>query len=154
MLLVKTLGAIGANAVVMNITSMTYMLYLGASVSGNVRIGNALGAGDLTRAKSASFVTLGLGVFMSMINITFLITFRKRLPWLITTDIDIVREAQRLFIVAAVFQFPDAIGACVQGIFRGSGRQTLAAKLNFAGFYVFGVSCSTHYFDTVALLIL
>lgn len=143
---------IGANAVVMNITSMTYMLYLGASVSGNVRIGNALGAGDLTRARSASFVTLGLGVFMSLINITFLITLRKRLPWLITSDTDIAEEAQRLLIVAAVFQFPDAMGACVGGIFRGSGRQTLAAKLNFAGFYIFGVSC-LYDLNTVALLI-
>jgi Na+-driven multidrug efflux pump len=29
------------------------MLYLGASVSGIVRIGNAIGAGDLIRAESA-----------------------------------------------------------------------------------------------------
>lgn len=157
---------IGANAVIMNFTSMTYMLYLGASVSGNVRIGNAIGAGDLIRAESASLVTLGLGAFMSMINIAFILTFRKKLPWLITTDIDIVNEAQRLFLVAAAFQFPDAIGkregiismfyhslsspthmnmfsflgACVQGIFRGSGRQALAAKLNFAAYYIIGVS--------------
>ena len=153
---------IGANAVIMNFSSMTYMLYLGVSVSGNVRIGNALGAGDSTRAKSASYVTLGLGALMSMINVIFLLTFRQKLPWLITTDIDIVEEAQRLFIIAAIFQFPDAIGASVKGmssitlhlsrgnlgevthqllptgIFRGSGRQALAAKLNFAAYYIIG----------------
>jgi MATE family multidrug resistance protein len=119
---------------------MTYMLYLGVSVSGNVRIGNAIGSGDMIRAESASLVTLGMGALASLLNITFLLSFRKTLPWLITTDLDIVQEAQRLFIVAAVFQFPDAIGACVQGIFRGSGRQALAAKLNFAAYYIIGVS--------------
>lgn len=124
----------------MNFSSMTYMLYLGVSVSGNVRIGNAIGAGDVNRAKSASMVTLLGGILMSFINIVFLLTFRKKLPWLITTDIDIVDEAQCLFIVAAIFQLPDAIGGCVQGIFRGSGRQALAAKLNFAAYYVIGVS--------------
>jgi len=130
---------IGANAVIMNFSSMTYMLYLGVSVSGNVRIGNAIGAGDSIRAESASVVTLGLGGLMSLINIAFLLTFRKSLPWLVTTDIDIVKEAQRLFIVAAIFQLPDAIGACVQGIFRGSGRQALAAKLNFTAYYIIGI---------------
>lgn len=124
----------------MNVSSMTYMLYLGVSVSGNVRIGNAIGAGDLVRAESASIVTLGLGALMSVINIVFLLTFRMKLPWLITTDIDIVKEAQRLFVVAAIFQLPDAIAGCIQGIFRGSGRQALAAKLNFTAYYVIGVS--------------
>ena len=44
-----------------------------------------------------------------------------------------------MFIVAAIFQLPDAIGACVQGIFRGSGRQALAAKLNFTAYYIIGI---------------
>ena len=130
---------IGANAVIMNVSSMGYMLYLGVSVSGNVRIGNALGAGDAHRAEIASYLTLGAGTLMSMINITILLTFRKTLPCFFTTDLEIIEKAQHLFIIAAVFQFPDALNACAQGIFRGSGRQALAAKLNFCAYYVIGI---------------
>ena len=45
--------SIGANAVINNVSAMVYMLYLGISISGNVRIGNALGAGD---ARKYSFI--------------------------------------------------------------------------------------------------
>ena len=49
----NAVASIGANAVVGNISAVIYMIYLGLSVSGNVRIGNALGAGDASRAKVA-----------------------------------------------------------------------------------------------------
>lgn len=130
---------IGANTIIMNISSVTYMFYLGASVSGNVRIGNALGAGDAHRAKIASNLTLIIGGIMSAVNTAFLLGFRNILPWIFTTDLDIGRKAQHLFLIAAAFQFPDAINGCFQGIHRGSGRQALAAYVNFAAFYIVGI---------------
>eukprot|EP00579_Thalassiosira_antarctica_P018695 CAMPEP_0201949718 /NCGR_PEP_ID=MMETSP0903-20130614/56114_1 /ASSEMBLY_ACC=CAM_ASM_000552 /TAXON_ID=420261 /ORGANISM="Thalassiosira antarctica, Strain CCMP982" /LENGTH=543 /DNA_ID=CAMNT_0048492927 /DNA_START=95 /DNA_END=1723 /DNA_ORIENTATION=+ len=130
---------IGANAVVLYVGNMTYMLYFGVGVSGNVRIGNALGAGDAHRAEVASFLTLGAGAAMAMINIAFLLTFRKSLPRLFTSDPDIIQKAQHLFLIVALFQLPDSINGAVQGIFRGSGRQALAAKWNFAAYYCIGL---------------
>ena len=100
---------IGANSIIMNVSSLCYMLYLGASVSGNVRVGNALGAGDGHRAEVASNLTLVCGTIMSIINMTLLLSFRKVLPWFFTTDLDIAQKAQRLFLIATAFQFPDAV---------------------------------------------
>jgi MATE family multidrug resistance protein len=37
-----------------------------------------------------------------------------------------------------MYQIPDALNACAQGIFRGSGRQGMSAKFNFA-FYIIGL---------------
>ncbi len=130
---------IGANSIIMNVSSLCYMLYLGASVSGNVRVGNALGAGDAHRAEIASNLTLVCGTIMSIINMTLLLSFRKILPWLFTTDFDIAQKAQHLFLIATVFQLPDAVNGCVQGIFRGSGRQSLAAIYNFCAYYILGI---------------
>lgn len=123
----------------MNVSSLTYMLYLGASVSGNVRVGNALGAGDEHRAEIASNLTLATGFVMSIINVTLLLSFRMILPYFFTTDIDIIEKAQHLFLIAAAFQLPDAMNGCVQGIFRGSGRQSLAAIYNFVAYYIIGI---------------
>lgn len=123
----------------MNSSSLTYMPYLGVSVSGNVRVGNALGAGDVHRAEIASKLTLAAGAIMSVWNVAFLLSCRTVLPRFFTTDADIARKAQRLFLVAAAFQFPDAINGCVQGIFRGSGRQAQAAAYNFVAYYIIGI---------------
>ena len=78
--------AIGANAIVYNISTLLYMLYVGASMAGNVRIGNALGAGDVHRAKVASYLALALGVIVSLLSISFIVVFRQRLPYLFTRD--------------------------------------------------------------------
>jgi MATE family multidrug resistance protein len=39
----------------------------------------------------------------------------------------------------ALFQLPDAINGVEQGVFRGSGRQALSAKLNFVAYYIIGI---------------
>ncbi|KAL7548133.1 hypothetical protein ACHAWF_011428 [Thalassiosira exigua] len=132
---------IGANAIIMNVSSLTYMVYLGVSVSGSVRVGNALGAGDARRAKVASNLTIASCALMAILNMVFLVTSSGNLPWLFTTDPDIVRKAKHLFLIAAAYQLPDAVNSANQEIFRGSGRQTLGAIWNFVAFYVIGIPC-------------
>jgi len=97
---------IGANSIVMNFTSLTYMLYLGVSVSGNVRVGNALGANDSHRAEIASYLTIASGFLLSIMNTVILLRFRKNIPYFFTTDRDIVEKAQHLCIIAAIFSSP------------------------------------------------
>ena len=135
----EAIVGIGAHSIIMNVSSLTWTLYQGISVSGNVRVGNALGAGDAHRAEIASNLTLASGIVMSINNVALLLTFRNSLPWLFTSDVDIVRKSRQLILIAAAFQFPDSINCGVQGIFRGSGRQALAATYNFVAFYVVGI---------------
>jgi MATE family multidrug resistance protein len=123
----------------MNVSSITYTLYQGIAVSGNVRVGNALGAGDAHRAEIASNLTFACGAILSLVNVALLLSFRNKLPWIFTSDLDIIEKAQTLLLITVAFQFSDAFNACVQGVFRGSGRQALAAKYNFIAFYIIGI---------------
>jgi len=138
-LLPNAVAAIGANAILQNIGSMTYMFMLGLSVSCSVRVGNALGAGDPERAGLAAWLTVGMCSVVGILAGLLLLAFRKELPTLFTHDETVGRVATTLVGVAAVFQFPDAVNGAVQGIFRGSGRQTLGAKLNFVAYYLLGI---------------
>lgn len=131
--------AIGANAVLLNIASMVYMLYLGLSISCNVRVGNALGANDPHRASLAATLTLGMAALMASGVALALLLTRAQLPLLFTHDADINNLAAKIILVAAVFQLPDSINGTVQGIFRGSGRQSMGAQLNFVAYYLLGL---------------
>jgi Na+-driven multidrug efflux pump len=135
----EAIVGIGAHSIIMNVSSLTWTLYQGVSVSGNVRVGNALGKGDVHRAEVASNLTLVSAIIASMINVTLLLTFRDALPWFFTSDPDIIDKARQLILIGAAFQFPDSLNCCVQGVFRGSGRQALAAKYNFVAFYIIGI---------------
>eukprot|EP00567_Pseudictyota_dubia_P012258 CAMPEP_0197440516 /NCGR_PEP_ID=MMETSP1175-20131217/7008_1 /TAXON_ID=1003142 /ORGANISM="Triceratium dubium, Strain CCMP147" /LENGTH=484 /DNA_ID=CAMNT_0042970639 /DNA_START=25 /DNA_END=1480 /DNA_ORIENTATION=+ len=138
-LLPEAVVAIGSNAVIMNISSTVFMLYLGLSISCSVRVGNALGAGDGTRASLAAWLTIGMCAAAALFCAAFLLAFREDLPRLFTHDEEINALASTLLCVCAVFQIPDAINGAVQGILRGSGRQTLGAKLNFVAYYLLGI---------------
>ena len=60
------------------------------------------------------------------------------MPWFFTTDLDIIHQSEQLLLISAMYQIPDALNACAQGI-RGSGRQGLSAKFNFVAFYIIGL---------------
>ena len=138
-LLPSAIVDIGANAIIMNLSALIYMLYLGVSIAGNVRIGNALGAADPKRARVAALASLGISAAISTLCCTFLLTFRRSLPLLFTHDETIGDLASALIIVGAIFQLPDAVNGSIQGIFRGSGRQNIGAQLNFAAYYLLGI---------------
>lgn len=132
---------IAANAILLNISASTFMLYLGFSVAGNVRIGNALGAGQPDRAKVASFLSIGLSFISAFVMAFLLLQFRHQIPLIFTSDPHITDLTSSLIVVAAVFQLADAINAGIQGSFRGCGKQALGAKLNFIAYYVVGIPC-------------
>eukprot|EP00566_Odontella_aurita_P009144 CAMPEP_0113527724 /NCGR_PEP_ID=MMETSP0015_2-20120614/1452_1 /TAXON_ID=2838 /ORGANISM="Odontella" /LENGTH=516 /DNA_ID=CAMNT_0000426185 /DNA_START=130 /DNA_END=1677 /DNA_ORIENTATION=- /assembly_acc=CAM_ASM_000160 len=138
-LLPNAVESIGANAVMMNISSTVYMIYLGVSISGNVRIGNALGAGDAKRARIAAMIAMGACCFNALLCATLLLVFHNILPSLFTHNDDIGILASELIFVGAAFQVPDAINGAIQGVFRGQGRQNLGAKLNFVAYYLLGI---------------
>lgn len=131
--------AIGANAVAQNIGAFLFMLYLGTSIAGNVRVGNALGAGDAHRAKMACRLSFFLGILLALWNTIFILTFRAKIPTLFTSDVDLISKARDLLLVVALFQLPDAINSVNQGIFRATGKQALAAKLNSIAYYIVGI---------------
>ena len=131
--------SIGTNSIVMNITSMCYMIYLGISVSASIRIGNALGAGLPHQASLTSRVALAISFSLSLFVATNLVTFRHYIPQLFTTDPAIDSLAESLGFVTASLQIPDSMNVVVQGALRGSGRQSLGAKLNFSAYYLLGI---------------
>jgi len=130
---------IGANAIMMNINAFMFMFYLGLSVSGNVRIGNALGAGDERRARVAALGSIGMCAAMAAVLSAFLLLTRRVLPLLFTHDETIGDLASTLVVIAAIFQLPDAVNGSIQGVFRGSGRQNIGAQLNFVAYYLLGI---------------
>jgi MATE family multidrug resistance protein len=135
--------AIGANAILLQICSMVYMLYLGISVSANVRIGNALGDGQPHRANLVANLSVGLSTCGSIVCAATLWIGRTQLPYLFTNDVEIAALTSKLLRVGAAFQMADACQAAINGIFRGSGRQTLGATLNFVAYYVIGLPLGT-----------
>jgi len=131
--------AIGANAICRSLLSMSYRVYTGISLAGNVRIGNALGEGLLQRAKLVPKIMMSLSLISSLSCALILLGFRTQLAAVYTSDSDMRELVGNLIYLLAPFQVGVAINCTIQGIFKGTGRQDLGAKLNFLSYYVVGL---------------
>lgn len=130
---------LAAHQVTINLASITFMVALGVSLAGSIRVGQHLGAGSargVRRATLATYLcTLG---FMSLCALAFFL-FPRQLVGLYTSDPGILRVASSLLVVAAFFQVFD--GAQVAGLcaLRGAADTRVPMLMAVAGYWGVGV---------------
>ncbi|GAB9466215.1 hypothetical protein Gpo141_00003593 [Globisporangium polare] len=131
--------SVSAHAVLMNVASSLYMFYLGIAVSGNIRVGNSLGANLPKKAQLISRITMALAFGLSFFLATLVYVYRFEIPTLLMSDPAAIQRAADCLLVMVPYEIVDAVNCVTQGIFRGTGRQNMAAKTNLFAFYVIGV---------------
>ncbi|HEX2078284.1 MAG TPA: MATE family efflux transporter [Longimicrobium sp.] len=127
-----------AHQVVINIASTTFMVALGTSLAGSIRVGQHIGAGSrrgVHRAVLTTYVVV-LG-FMSLCAVAFLCAPRGLLG-LYTRDPQIVEIGLGLLMMAAAFQVFD--GAQVAGLcaLRGSADTRVPMWITVLAYWVIG----------------
>ncbi|KAF4315131.1 hypothetical protein BBO99_00001322 [Phytophthora kernoviae] len=131
--------SVSAHAVLVNVTGMLYMIYAGLAVAANIRVGNCLGANAPKQAKLACHVALALTLSVSTVFGITLYAMRGTIPSLFLNDPDSIATAASVLIVSSLMEVFDGMNAVVQGIFRGAGKQKMAATVNAIAYYVFGI---------------
>ncbi|XP_044057762.1 multidrug and toxin extrusion protein 1 isoform X2 [Siniperca chuatsi] len=129
---------LGAQSVVYELANVAYMFPTGFSIAGNVRVGNALGAGDTEQAKlsaklamfSAGSVSIGLAVLIGGL--------KDHISYVFTYDEQIRERVADVIALYAPFVLLDAISCASGGIIRGAGKQKIGAVCNILGYYGVG----------------
>jgi multidrug resistance protein, MATE family len=103
-----------AHQVAINIASATFMVALGTSLAGTIRVGQHVGAGSRRGVQRAALTTYMLVItFMALCALVFLVA-PGWLLGLYTHDPEIIRVGLTLMVMAAAFQVFD--GAQVAGL--------------------------------------
>ena len=120
-IMVGWLGAIpqAAHQIALNCASATFMVALGFSMAGSIRVSDAYGKCQMKElsaiGKSTAFTGLVYGVGAAV----FMITLGNYLPYIFTHDKRVIPVASLLLIYAAIFQVSDATQAIGVGLCRG-----------------------------------
>lgn len=120
-LMIGHLGSVSlaAHQIAINLASISFMVSIGISSAGAIRIGQARGRGDRQAARRTGFSALALSAaFMAFCGIIFWV-LRDELPALYINDPEVIQVAARLLIIAAAFQLADGIQAVGVGLLRG-----------------------------------
>uniref|UniRef100_A0A8C9K370 Solute carrier family 47 member 1 n=1 Tax=Panthera tigris altaica TaxID=74533 RepID=A0A8C9K370_PANTA len=129
---------LGAQSVLYEVTVILYMIPSGFSVATSIRVGNALGAGDIEQAKKSSTVALLVTVFAVTFCVLLLI-FKDLVGYIFTSDREIVALVAEVIPICAVSHVFEGLACTSGGILRGSGNQKAGAMVNAVGYYVVGL---------------
>ena len=128
-----------AHSIALNIASFTFSFAVGVAAATSVRVGHAVGAGDLglARARGLQGIRLGLMV-MACFAAAFLLV-----PALVarafTNDTAVIVATVPLLHIAALFQLSDGTQAIGAGALRGLGHTGATLWANLVGHYAFAL---------------
>jgi MATE family multidrug resistance protein len=129
----------GAHQIALNLAALAFMVPLGLSSAGAVRVGHAIGAGDQARAVRAGWTALATGIAIMIAMGITLFLLSTRLVSGFTTDTRVVAIGSRLLLIAGAFQLFDGTQAVVTGVLRGIGETRMPMIINIIGHWVLGL---------------
>ncbi|TRZ24362.1 hypothetical protein HGM15179_002810 [Zosterops borbonicus] len=129
---------LGAQSVIYELACVAYMVPLGISVAASVRVGNALGAGDVEQAKTSCITALLCTGALAVVVAALLGSLRDVVGYIFTNDTEIVSLVSKVMLIFGPFHLLDATAATCGGVLRGTGRQKLGAIANAVGYYTLG----------------
>uniref|UniRef100_A0A8C4X7X0 Multidrug and toxin extrusion protein n=1 Tax=Erpetoichthys calabaricus TaxID=27687 RepID=A0A8C4X7X0_ERPCA len=104
--------ALGSQSILYELSTIAFMFPLGYGVAVNVRVGNALGAGNTEQAKKSCKVAMMCTVVLALKN---------KIAYIFTTD---------PYVINYLGFF---------GIVKGAGKQKIGAICNLTGYYIIGL---------------
>jgi len=114
-------ASLAAHQIALTAASVTFMVPLGVSSAGAVRVGQAIGRGDPEGAGDSGWAALVLGTtFMAGAAAVFVVLPRPLIR-LFSTDPAVIAVGVTLLAIAAVFQLFDGFQVVATGNLRGSG---------------------------------
>jgi multidrug resistance protein, MATE family len=131
--------ALASHQIALNIAACSFMVPLGLSSAGAVRVGHAVGRRDPEGAARAGWTVLLFGAgFMLCMAAVFVLAPRP-LIGAFTADPGVLALGSALLFVAAVFQLFDGIQGVATGILRGVGDTRTPMFWNLVGHWFVGL---------------
>ena len=118
------LGALGttvvaAHQVAINFSGLLFMVPLGLSMAITVRIGNAVGGGDMEGVRGAARAGAVLVMLTQITGALLMLLFAEQIAHLYTSDPEVIVLVVELLVLAAIFQIPDDVQVATAGALRG-----------------------------------
>jgi MATE family multidrug resistance protein len=131
--------SLAAHQVALTAASITFMVPLGISSAGAVRVGQALGRGQPRAAAIAGWTALVLGAGFMLLAAAGFIFAPEQILSAFTTEPAVMTGGISLLFVAAFFQLFDGVQVVATGILRGTGDTRIPMLSSLVGHWLLGL---------------
>ncbi|MDY7393758.1 MATE family efflux transporter [Aureibaculum sp. 2210JD6-5] len=140
-----------ANQIALNLSSMTFMVAMGLSVTAMIRVGNQKGLKNFKELRRIAFSIFLLTFFLDIIFAFIFLIFNQELPRIYVDETDVLNQidnfevisiAAKLLLVSAVFQISDGLQVVVLGALRGLQDVKIPTLITFISYWMIGFPIS------------
>lgn len=129
----------GAHQIAANFTALMFMLPLALGNAAGVLVGQAIGAGDLVRARHTGAVAIGLATAMGLVFCGLLTLFRAEVAAIYSPDAKVQAVAAGLLAIVAFYHLADSIQAVVMNALRGYKRTIIPMIVSIGALWGVGL---------------
>ena len=130
--------ALAAHHIANQMADLTFMLALGIGSATTIRVSHQMGKGDLQAVKMASRASVHLCLLMNTIGAAIMIFGRNTIPYIFTSDPEVIPIASTLLVIAGTFQYADGLQCIGAAMLRGI--QDVRVPMRIAMFAYIGVA--------------
>ena len=130
--------ALAAHHIANQMADLTFMLALGIGSATTIRVSHQLGKGDLQAVRMASHASVHLCLLMNTIGAAIMIFGRNTIPYIFTSDPEVIPIASTLLVIAGTFQYADGLQCIGAAMLRGI--QDVRVPMRIAMFAYIGVA--------------
>lgn len=127
---------LAANQIIIQVLAFSFMPCQGFAISATTLVGQYIGAGSMDLARRSAYRSLRLGLLYSIGIALVYMLFSEPIVRIFNNDPLVVSLGVRIILLAALFQFFDAIQMIASGALRGAGDTTVPMLLTVAGAYL------------------
>ncbi len=141
------MGKLGASAtaahqVAINYAALMFMIPLGFSRAGAVRVGQSLGAGDVATARLSGYLTMGMSALVMSLSAIFMLLLPEVIIGIYTKEEEVISVALELIFMAALFQVFDGIQVSANGALQGMKDTTVPMFITLVVYWMVGLPVS------------
>jgi len=130
---------LAAHQIAINLSSVTYMIILGISSAGSIRVAEAYGMKSSSKVRRAGFSALLIALVFNIITAAAFFLLRDVLPTFYNDNENVLILASQLLIIAGFFQIFDGAQATDLGILRGMKDTKKPLLVTVFAYWVIGI---------------
>jgi MATE family multidrug resistance protein len=131
--------SLAAHHIALSVASFMFMVPLGISAAAAVRVGQALGRGDIAAATRSGWSALFVGAVFMLGSALFLISAPGVVMRMFTTTTPVITTGVSLLLVTALFQLFDGAQVVATGVLRGVGDTRTPMISNLVAHWFLGL---------------
>lgn len=133
---------LAAQSILATLTNITFQIPFPLSIAASTRVANLIGATLVDAAKLTTRVAFFGAFIIGLFNVVLLSALKNYIPYLFTSDEEVVRLTSAVLPLCAAFQLFDALTALCNGVLRGIGRQHFGGYVQLFCYYVIAMPIS------------